>query len=412
MSQLPQSTGTGLGAEAALCIADVFRKHAATYLKTHPVTFEQARAIRDITRCRTASMGGHLEKCDRCGFERPHYNSCRNRNCNQCGTLAKEKWIEAREAEVLPTEYFHAVVTCPHEFNGLAMHNRKVFFDLFFKATAETFMKFGREKLKGTLGLTAILHTWDQRLKTHIHLHCLIPHGALSFDGKRWNRPKSKRYLFDVKEVSEAFKECFTAKLEGAWEKGDIKWQSKQSDDTSFNELVNKAAEKPWVVYLQPPVARPEDVIDYLGRYTHRVAFGNHRLTKITNDEVVFTWYDRETRETKEQTLEPEEFMERYLQHVVPGNFYRIRHYGLYANRNKKRLLRQAMLALGYFPEIEKPEPKTPEQWLTIMTGEDITLCPQCKEGKLHRMPFPPCKSLSALISRADDRSFSTSCAS
>jgi hypothetical protein len=196
-----------------------------------------------------------------------------------------------------------------------------------------------------------------------------------------------------VKEVSEAFKKCFTAKLEGARKKGDIKWQSKGSDDTSFNELVNKAAEKPWVVYLQPPVARPEDVIDYLGRYAHRIAFGNHRLTKIADEEVVFAWYDRDTRETKEQTLEPEEFMERYLQHVVPVNFYRIRHYGLYANRNRKRLLRQAMLALGYFPEIEKPEPKTPEQWLTIMTGEDITLCPQCKEGKLHRMPFPPCKS-------------------
>jgi len=380
------SEGPALTAEApSLEIAEVFRAHGEAYVREHPVTFEQARAVRDIIRCRTAQMGGHLEKCDECGFERPHYNSCRNRNCNKCGALAKEQWIEARAAEVLPTEYFHAVVTCPHEFNGLSMHHRRVFYDLLFRAVAETFLKFGREELDGTLGLTAILHTWDQRLNTHVHLHCLIPHGALSFDGQRWNRPKSKRFLFDVKEVSEAFKERFSQILKSAFADGSLEWDDKAEGTPSFDEMVDNVGEKPWVVYLQPPVAGPDAVLDYLGRYTHRVAFGNHRLTEIREDAVTFTWYDRDTKEKKERTLEPKEFIRRYLNHVVPHNFYRIRHYGLHANRNKKRLLRRAMLALGYYPETEKPGPKTPEQWFHLMTGEDLTRCPQCGLGRMRR---------------------------
>lgn len=411
--QSRHSEGPALTAEApSLEIAEVFRAHGAAYVRDHPVTFEQARAVRDIVRCRTAQMGGHLEVCDRCGFERPHYNSCRNRNCNKCGTLAKEQWIEAREAEVLPTEYFHAVVTCPHEFNGLSMHNRRTFYDVFFKAVAETFLKFGRDELEGTLGLTTILHTWDQRLNTHLHLHCLIPHGALSFDGKRWNRPKSKRYLFDVKEVSEAFKERFSRMLKSAFEKGTIEWDDQGKGAASFDEMVDQVGEKPWVVYLQPPVAGPDAVIDYLARYTHRVAFGNHRLTEIREDAVTFTWYDRDTREKREETLEPEEFIRRYLNHVVPHRFYRIRHYGLYANRNKKRLLRQAMLALGYFPEIESPEPKTPEQWFYIMTGEDVTVCPECGEGRMQKTSVARKKTTGLLSPAGTDASRSASSAS
>jgi hypothetical protein len=332
-------------------------------------------------------MGGRLEKCNGCGHERYSWNSCRNRNCPKCGTLAKEAWIEARMAELLPVPYFHDVFTLPHELNPLVRCNRVLLYAMLFQAASKTLLRFGQKRLKGTLGIIALLHTWTQRMETHIHLHCLVPQGALSFDGKRWHRPVRDRFLFDVHELSAEFRTRFLRLLKAAYLRGEIhfsrEWRA-LAVPQAFDAFIEKLEAKDWVVYSKAPFRGPEGAIEYLARYTHRVAISNPRIVHVDEKNVTFTYRDRnEGDQVRLLTLPGEEFIERFLAHVVPWNFYRIRYFGLYANRFKGTFLRQALLALGVYPEIPKPEKKTPEQWVFLLTGQDLTLCPVCQKGTM-----------------------------
>jgi len=386
MSVCPSKTKRQGKTESRHTVAEVFRMHGASYRRTVSLSFEQAHAMDDIVLCRTSALGGRLYRCDVCGHEVNVYNSCNNRHCPTCQGFQQEAWSEARKAEMLPLTYFHNVFTLPHEFNALTLANKQVLYDLFFKAASETLLEFGREELKGTLGIIMLLQTWDQVLKTHNHLHCIIPCGALSFDRRRWNRPVSDKYLFDVKELSEAFKKRFGKLLRRARDKNELAFVGgvrELADAKAFETLVEQAEAKPWVVWSEPSMADPEHTIDYLSRYTHRVAISNSRIVGLTEDTVTITVIDRKTKKAKQVPLKPEEFIGRFLNHVLPKNYYRIRYYGLFANCNKDRLLRTALFALGQAPVIEKPDKKTARERILERTGRDIEQCPQCTRGRM-----------------------------
>jgi len=361
--------------------------HGASYRRAAPLSALEIRAISDIVLCRTPHFGGRVEQCDTCGHERQTWNSCRNRNCPKCGTITKEEWIEARKAEMLPVPYFHIVFTLPHELNRLVRHNRVLLYDLLFQAASQTLLKFGKERLKGKLGIISLLHTWTQLLETHVHLHCLVPQGALSFNGKRWHRPISDRWLFDVRELSEEFRKRFIRRLKRAFRAGKLHFSGRcrdLADADAFDALIEELEAKDWVVYSKRPFKGPEAAIEYLARYTHRVAISNHRILNVDRESVTFSYRDRkDDDQVKEKGLPAHQFIERFLSHVVPWNYYRIRYFGIYANRFKARELRLAMLALGVFPEIVKPEEKTLEQWMLVFTGEDLAQCPVCPEGTM-----------------------------
>ena len=253
-------------------LADIFRHYGERYRKTHCLPAAHRKVMRAIEVCRTAELGGHLKQCDTCGFEHPSYNSCRNRHCPKCQSLAKAKWLEKQTAELLPVGYFHLVFTLPHELNRLILANKKILLALLFKAVSETLLEFGRRPvLSGTLGIIAVLHTWDQTLKDHFHLHCLVPAGALSLDHSRWIEAR-RNFLFPVKALSRVFRGKFLALLQQAREKGKI--------PAATNEI-KASRQKSWVVYAKKPFGSPQTVLDYLGRYTHRVALSNDRILAV-----------------------------------------------------------------------------------------------------------------------------------
>jgi hypothetical protein len=239
-------------------LADIFRRYGERFAQTHRVSAAEHKVIRAVKVCRTEELGGRLYRCDACDFERPVYNSCRNRHCPKCQSLAKARWLEKQTAELLPVGYFHLVFTLPHEFNRLSLAHKKIVLSLLFKAVSETLLEFGQRRLKGTLGIIAVLHTWDQTLKDHFHLHCLVPAGALSLDHSRWIKAR-RNFLFPVKALSVVFRGKFLDLLKQAGEKGRIETTS---------ERVQALREKNWVVYAKRPFGSPQTVLDYLGRYT------------------------------------------------------------------------------------------------------------------------------------------------
>ncbi len=370
-------------------VQDVFRVHGPSYERERGAGLSrtQKRVLRDIRQCRTEALGGHLYRCDTCGHEVPLFNSCRNRHCPNCQGLSSETWSEQRKAELLPVQYFHNVFTLPHEFNDLALANKAVIYKLLFDAVSHVLLELGRERLHGTLGLILVLHTWDQLLRPHIHLHCLIPGGALSFDRRRWNRPLKKNHLFSVEEISEKYKERFLELVKDAYKKEKLVFPGsleKLENQRDFDAFLKRLSDKDWVVYSKPSYVDQEQAISYLSRYTHRVAISNSRILDVDESSVTISYIDRkDSNRRKEKTLEPDEFLGRFMNHVLPSSFHRIRYYGLFNNRMKRRLLPAALLALGKAPLIEKPERKSPREWILERTGEDIELCPECRKGHL-----------------------------
>lgn len=343
----------------------------------------------DIQRCRSAALGGHMEKCDACGFERPAYNSCRNRHCPKCQSLAKAAWLEARRAEVLPVHYFHTVFTLPHEINPIAWCNKKIVYDLLFKAVSETLLCFGKNPkngLGGKIGFIAMLHTWDQVLGDHLHLHCLVPGGALSVDHRQWI-PAREDYLFCVKALSIVFRKKFVASLEKGFQKGKLIFPGNTAplgSKTAFAALLRDLRAKDWVVYAKKPFAGPQKALDYLGRYTHRVAISNHRVTDVGNGKVSFTYRDRRDSDTlKTKTLPAEEFIRRFLLHVLPHGYVRMRHFGFLANRCKKQDLQACRQLLNQSRPTPEIASKTTADRMLELTGLDITKCPCCKKGTM-----------------------------
>ena len=352
-------------------LSDIFRSHGESYRRTHPLPASHRKVMRAVEVCRTKELGGHLKKCDTCGFEHPTYNSCLDRHCPKCQSLAKAKWLKKQNSELLPTGYFHLVFTLTHELNRLVLAHKRVLLNILFQAVSETLLEFGRTHLRGELGFIAVLHTWDQLLKDHFHLHCLIPAGALSFDQSRWIAAR-KDFLFRVEPLSRRFRKKFLKLLQKAIDQGKLPspapWLSNQD----------------WVVYAKKPFSSPDKVLDYLGRYTHRVAISNHRILSVEHGQVSFTYRDRKDKDRlKTKTLDAQEFIRRFLLHVLPDGFMRVRHFGFLANRAKKRALPQCRKLLGLNPALPEIPKRSAQDLLLELTGIDLSRCPNCKQGTM-----------------------------
>ncbi len=373
-------------------VADIFCLYADHYIKTYSPPASHTAVMHFITVCRTSYLGGHIEKCDACNYEDQSYNSCRNRHCPKCQAMTKAKWLQARMAELLPVIYFHTVFTLPHDLNPLVLCNKKALYTILFKAVSETLLAFGsnpKNRLGGTLGFIAILHTWTQTLLDHFHLHCLIPGGVLSFDRNSWIAVKNrkKQYLFPKHALSKTFRKLFTKHLQRAFKKGELQFHgdtSPLSDKKEFNRFIGKLRRIDWVVYSKEPFRGPEKTLQYLSRYTHRVAISNHRIINVQDDKVTFTYRDRKDGDKlKEMTLEANEFIRRFLLHVLPTGFVRIRYFGFLANRYRKDNLKRIRQLLDVSPELPHVQEKTTEELMLELTDIDITRCPKCNTGTM-----------------------------
>ena len=344
--------------------------------------------MRAIAACRTAALGGHLAQCDACGAQRYAYHSCRNRHCPKCQTLAKERWLSARRAELLPVPYFHLVFTLPHALNALAQGNPQLLYGVLFGCVSATLIEFGANPrwLGGEIAATLILHTWGQTLTQHLHLHCLVAAGALHADGHWIRSPRG--FLFPITALSQVFRGKFLAALTRAFDTGALKLAGASAtlaQASARQRLFTKLRKHQWVVYAKKPFGGPQQVLDYLGRYTHRVAISNNRLAGIEDDQVSFRYKDyAHGNRRKVMRLEATEFIRRFLLHVLPRGFMRIRHYGLLANRAKKLKLAQARSALDQPPPASHPsEPESVEAFWLRVAKRDIHQCPHCHAGRM-----------------------------
>jgi len=375
-------------------LADIVRRYGPAYRRDHRLSGDQNKTLNAIEACRTSALGGHADSCSRCGYKRCSYNSCRNRHCPKCQTLTKARWIEARKADLLPAHYFHVVFSLPHELNTLVLYNRRTLINLLFSAASKTLADFGRNNLGGKLGFTMILHTWDQKLNAHFHLHCLIAGGALVGDNaasRRW-RSTDPKFLFPVRALSKVFRGKFLAGLKAVAARGELTFLAAPSNPGQFNAMLGKLYGKPWNLYAKPPFGGPERTLEYLGRYTHRVAIGNTRILSIDNGTIRFKYRDRRDGDRiKIMSLAASEFIRRFCLHVLPTGLMRIRHFGFLASRCKTAMLAQCRQALG----VSKPQPqpaKTAAQWMLALTGVDIEACPRCGHKPLQSIELPPIK--------------------
>lgn len=373
-------------APARLELAQVLRAHGAAYLQAHPIAAVQRRAMAAIETCRTAALGGHARQCDRCGAIEVSYNSCRNRHCPKCQTLAKERWVAARAAELMPVPYFHLVFTLPHALNPLAQANPRVIYAALFQAASQTLLAFGHNArwLGGELGATLVLHTWGQNLGQHVHVHALVAGAALAPDGTL--KRAKPGFLFPVQALSRVYRAKYLDALQQAFAQDTLRFggatQALQ-EPQAFAAFVAQLRQSDWVVYAKRPFAGPRQVLAYLGRYTHRVAIGNHRLVSLSETAVRFRWRDyAHDNVSKVMTLNPEEFIRRFLLHVLPSGFMRIRHYGWLANRSKRERLARLRQLLDQ-PDPPKLEPESVDAFLLRVCHIDITRCPHCGAQQL-----------------------------
>src|SRR5215510_4084530 len=366
-------------------LADIFRAYGKAYRRNHRLPVSHLKVIEAVQRCRTAALGGHIERCDSCGFERPAYNSCRNRHCPKCQSLSKLKWLDKQKSEILPVGYFHLVFTVPHELNSLILTNKKILLSHLFKAVGETLVEFGHTRLGGHIGFIMVLHTWDQTLLDHFHLHCLVPAGALSFDQMRW-RPARKNFLFPIKALSIVFRGKFLDLLKKACQRNQLLFVAQSAclaDSVALKLLIKGLRTKPWVVYAKKPFGSPDHVLDYLGRYTHRVALSNDRILSAHCGNVTFSYRDRKNQDRKRaMTLDAHEFIRRFLLHVVPKGFVRVRHFGFLANRSKS-LLSKCRQLLNLSFTVPKLHQRSVQDLMLQLTGIDISRCPVCQQGTL-----------------------------
>lgn len=379
----------------ALELAHVFRRWGPGYRAAHEgrLSREQLRAMRAIETCRTAALGGHLYRCDACRREKVLPNSCRNRHCPKCQRLDQHRWLEARKAELLPTAYFHVVFTLPHELNPITVANPALVYELLFRSASEALLQAAANpKLLGAkIGILAVLHTWAQTLTLHPHLHCIVPGGGLATGGEpRWiaSRPE---FLLPVQVLARLFRGKFLAGLRQAYRDGEITLGTSGchlADPRRFATLVDSLYRKGWVVYSKPPFAGPETVLSYLARYTHRIAISDSRLLRLEGERVVFSYkdYSRGGR-NREMTLEAHELIRRFLLHVLPPRFVRVRYYGLLAHRDRNdRLAHCRALLCGADPP--PPRQETWDETLLRLTGADPLRCPHCKQGRLVLLGF------------------------
>lgn len=363
----------------ALEVADILRSHLLDY--PHTLTTNQARVLHALQVCRTAHLGGHVERCNGCGSQRNAYNSCRNRHCPKCQSLAKAEWVEKQVADLLPVPYFHVVFTMPPRVAEVARHNPTVVYDILFRAAAETLQRVAQNPkfLGAEIGLLAVLHTWGQNLHYHPHLHCLVPGGGLSPENQHWVSSR-KKFFLPVKVLSRLYRGRFLSQLIAAHAEGKLNFHGdlgRLANPESFRQYLAQVRTLDWVVYSKPPFAGPEQVVQYLGRYTHRVAISNHRLVSLEDGRVVFRWRDyRDGNSQKVMNLSAHEFIGRFIQHILPEKFVRIRSYGILSTRNRPTKLARCRELL------RAPKPETVRRsWKTLLeelTGRPVDACRAC----------------------------------
>ena len=368
---------------SGLDIATIVRAHGATVRRQQALSREQRQAMRSIAVCRTPALGGHVDVCSGCGFERPAYHSCRNRHCPKCQSLAQARWIDQRMRRVVDVDYFHVVFTLPAALRPLALAHRRQVFALLMRAAAQTLLTLGRDpkRLGAELGITAVLHTWTRELEFHPHVHCIVTAGGLTADHRRW-RPARQRHLFPVKVLGALFRGKVLAALQQSLARGELS----SPDPVATRRSLGALHQTPWHVYVKRPFGGAKRLFQYLGRYTHRVGLSNQRLVSVTGDAVTFR-----TKDGRTLTLPPEEFLRRLLLHVLPAGFVKIRHSGLFASRQVSTALPIVQRLLADRPPIAEPE--SPSSWTVLfqrLTGIDLSRCPRCERSTLDRRVLSP----------------------
>lgn len=373
-------------------VADIVRRHRPALEAEQHLSRAQRRVLSDIEQCRTAALGGHFELCRSCGHEHVHYHSCRNRHCPKCQSLAQERWIAVRTERLLPVGHFHVVFTLPSELRPLAHYRPREVYGALFAAASETLLELGSTRLGARLGITMVLHTWTRELTFHPHVHGIVSAGGLALDGSSW-RPSSPQYLFPAKQVmSKLLRGKMICALRAAHARNSFDGFDDFQDPEGFERLISRLVATNWVVYAKEPFRKVDHVLAYLGRYTHRVAIANSRLVEVSDEAVTFR-----TKGDKTLTLLPVEFLRRFVQHVLPARFHKIRHYGLYAGAHARLggLLERARGLLAPAPATTTAPPRAATSWQDLIrrvTGRDVTRCPRCG-GPLRRYPVLPAAS-------------------
>src|ERR1700674_5428795 len=361
-------------------VADLVRAAGDAFIQRSRkwITCKHVKVLLAIVRCRTAALGGHLDECTRCGHHAISYNSCRNRHCPKCQAGARDRWLEKRRRELLPTPYVHVVFTLPRPMAPLALQNKKVVYDLLLRTSAETLLEVARDPqhLGAEIGFFSVLHTWSQKLQLHPHVHCVVPAGGLDADRARWIKPRYAFFL-PVKVLSRVFRGKFVAALRCAFREDRLRFErslAPLAPPKTFAAWLRPLFRKDWVVYCKRPFGGPQYVLQYLGRYTHRVAISNHRLVSLAEHKITFRWRDSaHHNEQKLMTLSLDEFLRRFLRHVLPKGFVRIRNFGFLANRRRAMLLPRCFHLLGAVQQ-----PHTEQEASTANESSPLWLCPKC----------------------------------
>jgi len=359
----------------------IVRARSETFLRNRRTTAAQRKALRAIGACRTPALGGQLQKCDRCGHEHIQWHSCRNRACPQCGAAARARWLEARRTELLPVPYFHVVFTVPEVLNVVAHHAPRVFYDLLFRAAGQTLVDVARSRLQIQPGCLCVLHTWGQTLTLHPHIHCVVPGGGFSVHGRQWRSTAKSTFFLPVRVLSRRFRTLLTGFLRQAWREGSLKLPERVlADSVALDLLLARAAATDWVVYCKPPFGGPEQVLGYLANYTHRIAISNSRIVSFDGERVCFRYRDYAHGNAERLlTLDVDEFLRRFLLHVLPPRFVRIRYYGFFANRSRAHSIDLARRLIGR--RFLLPAPRL---------SSEAHRCPQCGTGTLQVLgPVP-----------------------
>jgi hypothetical protein len=374
----------------SLELADIFRQHGPAYRQAHPLPWHQEALMRAIETCRTPALGGVVEWCGRCQYSHVQYRSCRNRHCPKCQGLARAHWLELRQAELLPVEYFHVVFTVPEPIAAIAFYNKAVVYDILFRATSKTLLSIAGDpqRLGVELGFFAVLHSWGQNLHFHPHLHCVVPGGGLSPEADAWINGR-RRFLLPVKVLSALFRRLFLEDLQRAHSAGKLEFfadLAELADPSRFARCLAPLGKSKWVVYAKPPFGGPRKVLEYLGRYTHRVAISNSRLLAIEDQQVTFAWKDYRDGQKKRMTVTADEFIRRFLLHSLPPGFQRIRYYGFLANCHRAAKLDLCRRLLSSPASQLLPPPADYRDYYQALTGRDLRRCPQCGTGMLIRL--------------------------
>jgi hypothetical protein len=369
-------------------VADIFRQCGYDFRLTHPLSPEQRRVMRAIEVCRTSVLGGHVDQCDACSYQRVSYNSCRNRHCPKCQSLARARWLAARLADLLPVPYFHVVFTLPEQLAALALQNQRVVYNILFATAAKTLRSIAVDPkhLGAEIGFLAVLHTWSQTLRHHPHLHCVVPGGGLALDGTHW-RSCRQGFFLSVNVLARLFRRLFLEALARAHEHDKLTFHGTSAylaEPLAFKRLLASLRVREWWVYAKRPFGGPAQVLAYLGRYTHRVAISNHRLLALKDGQVTFNWKDyTRGNQQRSMSLTTDEFIRRFLLHVLPRGFQRLRQFGFLANRRRREQLARCRQLLAATQTDTNLLPRDYQSLYETITGESLQQCPACGAGTM-----------------------------